>query len=68
MMYLPQLLDDTFEMHIGVSHTRDAIVEELSRQDIGRPMHNLVRKREELKKRHTTLKGDVIDREFISPL
>ncbi len=68
MTYMPQLPDDTFEMHIGVSHTRNAIVEELSEEDIGRPMSNLIRKREELRKQHTSLSGDIIDREFFSPL
>jgi hypothetical protein len=65
---MPQIPDDTFEMHLGVSHTRDAIVDELRSQDIGRPLHNIVRKKEEMKKQHTSLNGDVIDREFISPM
>ncbi|KAL7545661.1 hypothetical protein ACHAWF_009009 [Thalassiosira exigua] len=68
MSYLPVVPDETFEAYPGVSHTRDAIVDFIREQPMGRPMHNLERRRQELSRRVPTIDGDDIGREYISPI
>ena len=73
MSYLPVVPDDMFEVYLGVSHTREAIVEFLRENDILRPVHNVERKKRELAASNTALtvhspNGMEWDREYVSPL
>ena len=66
MSYLPQIPDDTFDTHQGVSFTRQAIVDQLKEGSIKRPLHNIQRKIDEMS--FKTKSGHEIDREYISPI
>ncbi|KAL7554114.1 hypothetical protein ACHAWF_017515 [Thalassiosira exigua] len=68
MSYLPVVPDELFEAYQGVSHTRDAIVDFVRSQPMGRPLHNLERRRQELLKQVETTSGRHVDREFVSPM
>ena len=67
MSYLPVVPDETFEPMVGISRVREATVELLREQRIGRPRHNLERKKREIRE-VTSTNGRMIDREYISPL
>ncbi|KAL7540368.1 hypothetical protein ACHAWF_006659 [Thalassiosira exigua] len=68
MCYLPVVPDDMFEAYPGVSHTRDGIVDFIREQSIGRPLHNLERRRQALLENVPTANGCAVDREFVSPI
>ena len=67
MSYLPTIPDESFLAYQGISQTRVAHVDHLRSQDIGRPLHNIVRKRRELAV-VVSANGCLIDREYVSPL
>lgn len=67
MDYLPVVPDEAFQAYTGVSHTREAIVQYLREHEIGRPLHNIERKKRE-QSMLVSAGGLEIDREFISPL
>ena len=45
MCYLPTITDEDFEDTVGVSHTRDSLVEVINTHMMRRPFHNLLRNR-----------------------
>ena len=66
MNYLPVVPDDSFVSYSGVSHTREAIVDFIRENGIGRPLHNIERKKRE-ENMLLSVGGLEVDREFISP-
>ena len=72
MSYLPVVPDDAFEAIPGLSHTRQAIVEHLREHEIGRPAHNIQRRKEEMEAERAAAERDgrrliEFDREYVSP-
>jgi len=67
MNYLPVVPDDSFVSYSGVSHTREAIVDYIRENDIGRPLHNIERKKRE-ENMLLSVGGLEVDREFINPI
>jgi hypothetical protein len=67
MSYLPVVPDETFEAYTGVSHTREAIVDFLRAHEIGRPLHNIERKKREMSV-VVSPSGFECHRDFFSPI
>lgn len=69
MSYLPVVPDEEFEVYPGVSHTREAIVDQLREPGAPRrPPHNIERKKRELGVVTSEKAGLSVDREFVSPM
>lgn len=67
MSYLPVVPDNEFVCYDGVSFTRQAIVDNLRKKQIYRPLHNIERKKRE-QSSVISCDGTVWDREYISPM
>jgi hypothetical protein len=67
MSYLPVVPNEEFEMYEGISQTRGSIVDFIRDHGIGRPLHNIERKKLELSAVMST-GGLQWDREFVSPI
>ncbi|KAL7477036.1 hypothetical protein ACHAW6_002854, partial [Cyclotella cf. meneghiniana] len=69
MSYLPVVPDNEFEAYPGISQTREAMVDHICEYDIRRPLHNIARQRQEqMENVVVSPDGNVVDREFVSPL
>ena len=66
MSYLPVIPDSTFQVYEGTSQTRNGIVNFIRENEIGRPLHNIERKKRE-NDFFCSESGRLIDREFVSP-
>ena len=66
LSYLPSIPDEEFEHEVGVSHTRDAIVEAIRDAGHRRPLHNINRQQRE-QEMFVSPTGQSVDRDFISP-
>ena len=67
MSYLPIVPDADFEIYDEVTYTRDGIVHAIREQDISRPSYNIERRKNELRAIQLAT-GEIVDREFISPI
>jgi hypothetical protein len=67
MMSLRLVPDVDFEIYDAVSFTRDGIVQAIREQDISRPSYNIERRKNELRAIQLAT-GEIVEREFISPI
>ena len=70
MSYLPVVPDENFQVYHGISHTRQAIVEYLQENEIGRPLHNIERKKREMAEMAYIVSpgGVCCERGYVSPI
>mmetsp|Transcript_32231 Transcript_32231/g.77042 ORF Transcript_32231/g.77042 Transcript_32231/m.77042 type:complete len:373 (-) Transcript_32231:51-1169(-) len=66
LSYLPSIPDQEFEHELGVSHTRDAIVEAIRDAGHRRPLHNINRQQRE-QEMFVSPTGQSVGRDFVSP-
>ena len=70
MSYLPVVPDENFQVYHGISHTRQAIVEYLQENEIGRPLHNIEQKKREMAEMAYIVSpgGVCCERGYVSPI
>ena len=66
MSYIPGIFDEPFEAMEGISQVREATATFLWTEQIGRPTHNLKRKRQEIRE-VTSQNGNMNNKELMSP-